>query len=75
MFQAKSWPLTVAVVEVAVPPLATPNTPLTSLLPKAIAPLKRFPDAVLLTGRAEEREEMVVEPVTVRVPVREVVAR
>ena len=39
-----------------------PKVPLTSLPPKAIAPLNRAPVAVLLTGRAEERELMVVEP-------------
>ena len=54
--------MTVAVVEVAVPPLATPRTPLTSELPRAMAELNRFPDAVLLTGRADDREERVVEP-------------
>ena len=62
-------------VVVPIPPLETPNTPETSEEPRAMAPLKRFPDAMLLTGRAEEREEMVVEPVTVRVPVKLVVAR
>ena len=65
---ARICPVTVGAVEVAVPPLATPKTPETSLLPKATAALKRFPDAVLLTGRAEERELIVVEPETVRVP-------
>ena len=68
MFQERSWPLTVAVEEVAVPPLATPKTPLTSLLPRAIAPLNREPAAVDLTGKAEERLAMVVEPEMLAVP-------
>jgi hypothetical protein len=59
---ANSCPVTEGAVEVAVPPLLTPRTPETSLLPKAIAPLYRAPAFVDLTGRAEVREEMVVEP-------------
>jgi hypothetical protein len=61
---ANNWPVTVGAVEVAVPPLATPNIPLTSLEPRAIAPLNRLPPVVLLTGRALERLAMVVEPFT-----------
>jgi len=49
-------------VVVPIPPLATPKTPLTSDEPRAIAPLNRAPPAVDLTGRAEFRELMVVEP-------------
>src|SRR3989344_2298895 len=49
---ARSWPVTVGAVEVAVPPLATPKTPETSLLPKATAALNRAPADVDLTGKA-----------------------
>ena len=70
---ARICPVTVGAVEVAVPPLATPKTPETSLLPRAIAPLNRAPDALLTTP--VPKEEMVVEPETVKVPVKLVVAR
>ena len=49
-------------VLVAVPPLLTPKTPETSEEPRAMAPLNRAPEAVVLTGRALERLAMVVEP-------------
>ena len=58
---------------VAVPPLAIGRTPLTSEDPKATAALKREPDELLTTP--VPKEEMVVEPETVRVPVKEVVAK
>ena len=49
-------------VVVPIPPLATPKVPVTSLEPKAMAPLNRAPEAVDLTGRATLKEERVVEP-------------
>ena len=64
-----------AKVLVPVPPLITFKTPLTSEEPKAMLPLKRAPAVVDLTGRAWVRELRVVEPVTVRVPVMEEVAK
>jgi hypothetical protein len=70
---ARIWPVTVGAVEVPVPPLVTPKTPLTSLLPKAMAPLNNAPATDLTTP--VPKEEMVVEPVTVRVPVMEVVLK
>ena len=59
---ARICPVTLGALLVLVPPLATVKTPLTSLPPKAIAPLNRAPVAVLLTGRAEERDDSVVDP-------------
>lgn len=56
------WPCWVGALLVPVPPLATARTPLTSLLPKAMAPLNNEPPDVERTGRAEVKEEMVVEP-------------
>ena len=70
---ARICPVTVGAELVPVPPLATPKTPETSLLPRAIAPLNRAPDALLTTP--VPKEEMVVEPETVKVPVKLVVAR
>ena len=49
-------------VVVPIPPLETANRPVTSLEPRLIAPLNKAPPLVDLTGRAEEREEIVVEP-------------
>src|SRR3989338_5655094 len=72
---ARICPVTVGAVDVPVPPLETPNMPETSEEPRAMAPLNNAPPLVDLTGRAEEREERVVEPVTVRVPVKEVEAK
>ena len=59
---ARICPVTVGAELVPVPPLVTPRMPLTSEEPRAIAPLNKLPAAVLLTGRAEERLAMVVEP-------------
>ena len=59
---ARICPVTVGAELVPVPPLDTPKMPETSLLPRAIAPLNKLPAAVLLTGRAEDRLVMVVEP-------------
>ena len=55
----------VVVLEEPVPPLARGRTPLTSLLPKAMAPLNKAPPEVDLTGRAWFKVVTVVEPVTV----------
>ena len=49
-------------VVVPMPPLVVPRTPLTSLEPKAMAPLKSWPPVVERTGRATFKEVMVVEP-------------
>ena len=68
-----SWPAKVGEAVVAVPPLPMGKTPETSELPKATAALNRAPAALLTTP--VPRLEMVVEPVTVRVPVKEVVAK
>src|SRR3989344_3125479 len=70
---ARICPVTVGAELVPVPPLDTPKMPETSLEPRAIAPLKRAPDALLTTP--VPKEEMVVEPETVKVPVKLVVAR
>ena len=59
---ARICPVTVGAELVPVPPLVTPRMPLTSEEPRAIAPLNKLPAAVLLTGRAEDRLVMVVEP-------------
>ena len=59
---ARSCPVTVGAVEVAVPPLPTPNMPETSVEPKAMAPLKSNPALLLLTGRAVFKEAKVEEP-------------
>jgi len=61
------WPWTVGAVEVAVPPLATPRTPVTSVV-KTAWPLNKAPPEVDLTKPALVKEERVVEPVTVKVP-------
>jgi hypothetical protein len=58
-------------VVVPMPPLEDVNTPLTSLEPNAMAPLNSTPVAVERTGRAEVKEDIVVEPETVKVPVME----
>ena len=47
------------------PPLATASNPVISVEPKFIAPLNKLPEAVERTGRAEVKELMVVEPLTV----------
>jgi hypothetical protein len=70
---ANNWPVWLGAVEVPVPPLPTPKTPLTSAEPKAILPLNRAPEAERTTP--VPKEEMVVEPETVKLPVRLVVAR
>ena len=62
----KSPPLATPDASKPRPPLVRANTPETSEEPRAIAPLNRAPAAVLLTGRAEEREEIVVEPITTK---------
>ena len=57
-----------------VPPLVTFKTPEISEV-KETRPLNRAPAVVDLTGRAWVKELKVVDPVTVRVPVMEVVAK
>ena len=70
---ARSWPVTVGAELVPVPPLVTPKMPETSLLPKAMAALNNDPlDDLTMPV---PKEEMVVEPETVKVPVKLVVAR
>src|SRR3989338_614069 len=65
---ARICPVTVGAELVPVPPLVTPKMPETSLEPRAMAPLNRAHDAVVLTGRALERLAMVVEPEMLTVP-------
>ena len=59
---ANSWPVTVGATEVAVPPLPTPKTPETSEPERTMAPLNRAPVDKERTGRAEFKEDRVVEP-------------
>ena len=55
-------------VVVPMPPLETASRPVTSAEPRLMAPLNRAPAAVLLTGRALDREIKVVEPEILTVP-------
>ena len=49
-------------VVVPMPPFDTASRPVTSLEPRLIALLNKAPAVVLLTGRADDRLAMVVEP-------------
>ena len=74
---ANNWPWTVGVVEVPVPPLVAPKTPVISEVKEA-RPLNREPPLVLLT-KPVVKEERVVEPfwatVNKATPVEEAMAK
>ena len=62
-------------VVVPIPPFDTASKPLTSAEPRLIEPLYKAPAAVERTGKAWVKEDRVVDPLTVKVPVNELVAK